>query len=202
MRPGPTAPYMPDEVVPAGAPIHRRDLASPNLAAPPRRTAWGHTSSFGVGKREGHDSSAFYARRLNAVTADTGAEAVESEVVDAIFVTSAEGMTELASNSVALMVTSPPYHVGKDYDTDASFEDYMAMLTRVFAEVLRARAGRPGRGERGQSRPPPLPAAVTPRYPEDARPRVPDAGRDHLAESTRSQRELPGEAGGPPPTRW
>jgi modification methylase len=95
------------------------------------------TSSFGVGKREGHDSSAFYARRLSAVTADTGAEPVQSEVVDAIFCHSAEAMTELASNSVALMVTSPPYHVGKDYDTDASFEDYMAMLTRVFAEVLR-----------------------------------------------------------------
>ncbi len=46
-------------------------------------------------------------------------------------------MTELASNSVALMVTSPPYHVGKDYDTDASFDEYMAMLSRVFAEVLR-----------------------------------------------------------------
>ncbi|HEX2369954.1 MAG TPA: site-specific DNA-methyltransferase [Acidimicrobiia bacterium] len=95
------------------------------------------TSSFGVGKREGHDSSAFYSRRLNAVTADTESKAVESDVVDAIFCRSAEAMTELASNSVALMVTSPPYHVGKDYDTDASFDDYMSMLSRVFAEVLR-----------------------------------------------------------------
>ncbi len=130
---------MPGEVAPA----QRIDppgsqpppLTSPHLQGEDRLGT--STSSFGSGKREGHDSSAFYARRLTAVTAGTGAQPVESEVVDTIFSHSAEAMTELASNSVALMVTSPPYHVGKDYDTDASFEDYLAMLSRVFAEVLR-----------------------------------------------------------------
>ena len=37
---------------------------------------------------------------------------------------SAEQMAELPDDSVALMVTSPPYHVGKDYDSDASFEGW------------------------------------------------------------------------------
>jgi modification methylase len=34
-------------------------------------------------------------------------------------------------------MTSPPYHVGKDYDTDGSFEDYLDLLGRVFTETYR-----------------------------------------------------------------
>jgi modification methylase len=57
--------------------------------------------------------------------------------VDRIHHHSAEAMPELPDNSVALMVTSPPYHVGKDYDSDGSFEDYLALLRRVFSETYR-----------------------------------------------------------------
>jgi len=46
-------------------------------------------------------------------------------------------MGELPSNSVALMVTSPPYHVGKDYDADTSFDEYLDLLEAVFAETHR-----------------------------------------------------------------
>jgi site-specific DNA-methyltransferase (adenine-specific) len=35
------------------------------------------------------------------------------------------------------MVTSPPYHVGKDYDSDETFASYLAMLRRTFAETWR-----------------------------------------------------------------
>ncbi len=112
-------------------------------------------------------------------------------MVDAIFSHSAEEMTELASNSVALMITSPPYHVGKDYDTDASFDEYMAMLSRVFAEVLRVLepGGRAVVNVANLGRRPYLPLShlVTR---DDARPRVPDEGRDHLAEGSRCQRQL------------
>jgi len=57
--------------------------------------------------------------------------------VNEVFVHSAEFMDELEDDSVALMVTSPPYHVGKEYDSDASFEDYLDLLERVFAEAYR-----------------------------------------------------------------
>lgn len=46
-------------------------------------------------------------------------------------------MIELADNSVALMVTSPPYHVGKDYDSTISFDEYLVLLERVFRETYR-----------------------------------------------------------------
>jgi len=58
-------------------------------------------------------------------------------VVDEIFHASSESMKEVADDSVALMVTSPPYHVGKDYDSDDSFDEYLAMLRRVFVETYR-----------------------------------------------------------------
>ena len=56
-----------------------------------------------------------------------------------LFVHSATSMEELPDDSVALMVTSPPYHVGKEYDSDSSFEDYLAMLEAVFAETFQKR---------------------------------------------------------------
>ena len=46
-------------------------------------------------------------------------------------------MAELPDNSVHLMVTSPPYNVGKDYDEDLTLEEYRAFLKRVWAEVKR-----------------------------------------------------------------
>ncbi len=101
---------------------------------PPRGTS---TRSFGTGKRESHDASAFYARGLaTSQTSDdrTLGEAVE---VDFVIERSSESMDELPDNSVALMMTSPPYHVGKDYDSDVSFTDYLELLRRVFAESYR-----------------------------------------------------------------
>jgi len=46
-------------------------------------------------------------------------------------------MNELPDNSVGLMITSPPYNVGKDYDDDLSLEEYLLLLKRVFAETYR-----------------------------------------------------------------
>ncbi len=36
-----------------------------------------------------------------------------------------------------LMVTSPPYNVGKDYDNDRTLEEYLAFLMRVWKETYR-----------------------------------------------------------------
>jgi len=53
---------------------------------------------------------------------------VPARYLDRVFEHSSEEMHELPDNSVALMVTSPPYHVGKDYDADTTFEEFLAML--------------------------------------------------------------------------
>lgn len=102
-----------------------------------RRAAPTRTSSFGVGRREGHDSSAYYGRALVNVTETKDRSVTAPLVVDDVFAKSAEHMGEIADDSVALMVTSPPYHVGKDYDTDASFDDYLDLLDSVLAETYR-----------------------------------------------------------------
>ncbi len=46
-------------------------------------------------------------------------------------------MTDLPDASVHLMVTSPPYNVGKDYDEDLSLEEFLGFLKRVWAETYR-----------------------------------------------------------------
>ena len=57
--------------------------------------------------------------------------------VDTIFCHTSERMDELPDCSVHLMVTSPPYNVGKDYDEDLSLEEYLAFLRKVWKEVYR-----------------------------------------------------------------
>jgi site-specific DNA-methyltransferase (adenine-specific) len=46
-------------------------------------------------------------------------------------------MDQLPDHCVALMVTSPPYNVGKDYDEDLSLADYLDLLKRVLTETHR-----------------------------------------------------------------
>lgn len=83
------------------------------------------------------DRSAYYRRRLATVTQSTETFTTVPAVDGEVFCHSAEVMTELPSTSVALVVTSPPYHVGKAYDTDASFDEHLALLSRVFSECHR-----------------------------------------------------------------
>ena len=98
------------------------------------------TASFGAGKRESHDASAFYARRIHRPVVEAGpAEVVDppAAVIDRLFLQSSESMEQLPDRSVALMVTSPPYNVGKEYDEDLSLDDYLALLARVLEETYR-----------------------------------------------------------------
>ena len=98
------------------------------------------TASFGTGKREGHDSSGYYGRRIHVAGAerDVG-ELVDppASVIDHLFRKSSESMHEIPDNCVALMVTSPPYNVGKDYDEDLDIDEYLQLLHRVFTETFR-----------------------------------------------------------------
>lgn len=98
------------------------------------------TSSFGSPGREGHDSSAFYETRLYADQTPPEAEAyIENSIpsLDVILNHSSEEMTELPDHSIHLMVTSPPYNVGKEYDENLTLEEYLEFLKRVMREVYR-----------------------------------------------------------------
>ncbi len=100
------------------------------------------TSSFGSPGRVAHDASAFYSARLyDDQPQSKETQAVEnpipSELLDTVINASSEQMTGLPDNSVHLMVTSPPYNVGKDYDEDLTLPEYLAFLDRVWAETYR-----------------------------------------------------------------
>jgi len=102
------------------------------------------TSSFGVKKRENHDSSKFYNSKLYDGKRIKKAKAIKhveriipEESLDKIFCKSSEKMSELPNNSVHLMVTSPPYNVTKEYDDNLTLKTYLALLKRVFHETYR-----------------------------------------------------------------
>lgn len=108
-----------------------------------RRKEGTQTSSFGSPGRFGHDSSKFYNSRLyeglpkekeNVVYFENE---ISKDVLNKIFCKSSEHMDELPDNSVHLMVTSPPYNVGKEYDKGLTLEEYKGLLTRVFKETYR-----------------------------------------------------------------
>ena len=100
------------------------------------------TSKFGVSKRESHNSSEYYKRKMSgqnppvfeSIYADNK---IPEDAVDRIFITSSRNMEELPDNSVHMMITSPPYNVGKEYDADYSLEVYLELLTDVFTETYR-----------------------------------------------------------------
>ena len=98
------------------------------------------TASFGAGKRESHDASAFYRRRLldhapDPVLGDP--QDPPPDLLDTLHCRSSETMEAIPDDCVALMVTSPPYNVGKDYDDDLSLNDYLDLLHRVMKETYR-----------------------------------------------------------------
>jgi site-specific DNA-methyltransferase (adenine-specific) len=107
------------------------------------------TSRFGVSKREGHDSTPFYEGKLykNVRVDDNGSEienTVPNDVLDHILCQDSRKMYNIPDSSVHLMVTSPPYNVGKDYDEDLDLDQYLSLLKDVFAETHRVlvRGGR------------------------------------------------------------
>ena len=105
------------------------------------------TSSFGVGKREAHDSSAFYARFRPPQLSDdesVNQPAAVEMYPSSVCVHGSSVDTGLPDNSVALVVTSPPYFVGKDYelaldegDVPETYLEFLDLLRAVFAECER-----------------------------------------------------------------
>jgi DNA modification methylase len=103
------------------------------------------TSEFGVGRREGHDASSFYARFTPPRLSDDSTVNSPSGR-DVIWVGDARQMDhfgEVADGSVALVVTSPPYFAGKEYEAvlgvghvPADYHAYLGMLHDVFAQCF------------------------------------------------------------------
>jgi len=107
----------------------------------PRKTGT-RTAAFGSPGRVSHDAREFYGKRLYAglpreEEVPYWENPLPGNAVNAIFCRSAENMAELPEACVHLMVTSPPYNVGKDYDEDFTLEEYLAFLKRVWQEVAR-----------------------------------------------------------------
>lgn len=108
-----------------------------------RRSIPTSTSAFGVSRREGHDASDFY-KRFSPLKQDTTGLPAVPICVDKMIVGDSRNMSEINDNSVALVVTSPPYFAGKEYETElgaggipSSYIEYLLMLRDVFKECWR-----------------------------------------------------------------
>jgi site-specific DNA-methyltransferase (adenine-specific) len=110
------------------------------------------TSLFGVGRRESHDASGFYDRFESPELSldDTVEPLPDLRQGDAACIRAdARNMVlpeghEVPANSVALVVTSPPYFSGKEYEQalgdghiPGSYIEYLAMLRHIFTECKR-----------------------------------------------------------------
>jgi DNA modification methylase len=106
-----------------------------------RKTA---TSNFGVGTRENHDSTAFYERFRPPILSKDDFVPDPVDLPDPFFHGDAREMNGVADGSVALVVTSPPYFAGKQYEEEleregvpSTYLEYLDLLRDVFAECVR-----------------------------------------------------------------
>jgi hypothetical protein len=124
-------------------------------------------------------------------------EVRDGYVAEPFVVGDARHMSQVADGSVALVVTSPPYFAGKQYEEELGAEGVPGLVPRVPRDAHRrvrrvrtgARARRPHRRQRGEPRPQALPEPLGRRDPHPpGRPRPAAARRDPLAEGRGGQR--------------
>jgi modification methylase len=96
-----------------------------------------------VSKRESHDSSDFY-DRFAPLQQDRSGFPAKPETVDKLILGDSRSMREINDDSVALVVTSPPYYAGKEYELElgeggvpATYIEYLTLLRDVFQECWR-----------------------------------------------------------------
>jgi site-specific DNA-methyltransferase (adenine-specific) len=103
------------------------------------------TYRFGSGRRESHDSEPFYSRRLYSdlelpepAPQELAENVLPQDLVDTVVEGDAlEVLKRLPERSVHLMVTSPPYNTGKEYDEDLTLGEYLDFIEGVMEEVYR-----------------------------------------------------------------
>ena len=101
------------------------------------------TARFGSSRRESHDATDFYDRFVAPELSDDST-VVSPKKVDVIYKQDARDMRKVESNSVALVVTSPPYFAGKEYEqtlgqngVPGTYFEYLDLLHDVFGECKR-----------------------------------------------------------------
>ena len=114
-----------------------------SAVSPRRRRPPTSTSQFGTSRREAHDASAFYERFAPPRLSNDSALGTTLEL-DRIYESDARRMECVSDDSVALVVTSPPYFAGKEYETEldrdgvpATYLEYLDLLRAVFSECKR-----------------------------------------------------------------
>ena len=103
------------------------------------------TSAFGVSRRENHDASGFYARFVPPILDRSTTIHGPFEVDEPFRPTDIrEDPRPLPDASVALVVTSPPYFAGKQYEEEldregvpSTYSEFIGMLRGVLAECFR-----------------------------------------------------------------
>ena len=106
----------------------------------PRKRAKTSTSSFGVSKREGHDSSKYYDSKLYdelVSSRDVGERIEFPKEMENQIVCGDSRKISLPDNCVQLVVTSPPYNASKEFDDDLTLSQYLQLLRDVFTECYR-----------------------------------------------------------------
>ena len=102
------------------------------------------TSNFGSGRREAHDATGFYTRFAAPRLSDDDTVLAPFEISEPFVCGDSRSMTALPDGSVALVMTSPPYFAGKQYEEEltadhvpSSYVEFLAMLRDVFSECVR-----------------------------------------------------------------
>lgn len=112
------------------------------------------TSTFGSSRRESHDASPFYSRFDSPKLSQSSFAPPPILEVDHIWCGDARNMDaciekgnsgkRLPDESVALVVTSPPYFAGKEYelassknDIPGTYDEYLQLLKAVFAQCCK-----------------------------------------------------------------
>lgn len=100
------------------------------------------TTNFGSIVRESHSSKKFYSSKLFrdfqiSENIQYRHADIDEKDLNRLYCKSSESMDEIPDNSVHLMITSPPYNVGKEYDSDLTLDEYLDLLTRVFSQTYR-----------------------------------------------------------------
>ena len=101
------------------------------------------SSKFGVSKRENHDASVFYKSKMyqngqiKEEKTHVQVNEIEPQYLNQIYCNDSRDLSIFPDNSLHLMVTSPPYNVGKDYDSDLTLNEYLQLIKDVMSEIYR-----------------------------------------------------------------
>ena len=98
------------------------------------------TTSFGSLIRESHNSNKFYNSKLYenlkiSENIEFKQTMINPDDLNKLYCKSSESMDEIPDDSVNLMITSPPYNVGKEYDDDLTLDEYLKLLNSVFSQT-------------------------------------------------------------------